>query len=168
MKQKGFRNNVRKRIIQKSLKNNKRSIVFPSLDLIRTIGIVKEIDIGFDFSTKRLTGNSRLVFLNLTRDKIDDKPDENLISLANLNFWGLPAKAIIESFVSEPFDLLINFIGFENNAVDLIFAKSKAKFKAGTTLSACNCDLIIDQQIFDGSLFIDELEKAFSNFNTPN
>ena len=169
MKQKGFKYNVRKRIIQKAIRQNRRAVVFPAPGSIRSIGIVKEKNVDFDFQIKNLTANTHLVILNLVSDKLPKEHDQKLLSLKNgLNFWGLPTKKNIETFVSEPFDLLINFSALQNDVIDYICAKSLAKFKAGVVYAGEVYDLVIDQEIFNGSLFIDELEKAFRNFNTLN
>lgn len=168
MKQKGLKYKVKKRIIQKSFKNNNRNVVYPSLLSIQTIGIIKDAETKFDFSSKKITANSQLLFLNLSDKELTKDIDQMMVSTSDLNFWGLPLNSKIKPFISEPFDLLINFTSSENDIVNFIVAKSAAKFKVGTAPFCRFCDLIINQKEFDGSLFIDELEKAFSNFNTIN
>ena len=168
MEKKGLKYRIRDRAIKSAVSKNKRLVVFPKLDLIRSVGVIREAESSFDFNSKKLTGNARMVFLDIIKEKISEEVSENVISLSNLNFWGLPADKKIKPFISEPVDLLINFLDFKNDVADYICAWSKAKFKVNTSYSGDVYDLVIDQQPFNGSLYIDELEKAISNFNTLN
>lgn len=167
MKQKGFKYKVRKRIIQKATHNNSRCVVFPTINTLRTIAVVKYIDDKSDFERylAKFSNNLKLVVFNISNNKGEKNLVNNQLSLAELNFWKLPSNKQIDAFVAEPFDLLINFLDFESDAIDYIFAKSEAKFKACTSLAGCCSDLLIEQKKFDGSLFLNELHKTFSNFN---
>lgn len=59
--------------------------------------------------------------------------EANSLTVADLNWWGIPKPDKVGDFMEISFDLLLN-IAFEPNfAVDYVTALSKAKFKIGSS-----------------------------------
>ena len=131
MKKRGLKFSVQNKIIHRTIKNNKRTIVFPSINSIKNIGIVGNDDNinGFDFSSNQLTKGVKLNFLTTKIGKRDKAKEDVNIYSSDLNFWGLPQKRIINSFISEPFDVLINIADETERALAYICAASVSKFK---------------------------------------
>lgn len=66
----------------------------------------------------------------------------------------------IESFVNKSFDVLISFYGEEQKALNIVAAKSKAKFKVGfTTVDNRINDLVIGADPNNSDQYISELKK---------
>lgn len=59
--------------------------------------------------------------------------EANSLTVADLNWWGIPKPEKVNDFLDMNFDLLLN-IAFEPNfAVDYVTALSKARFKIGSS-----------------------------------
>jgi len=95
--------------------------------------------IGF-FSTKNIP--------SLTYSKLE----YDFFSLKELNWFGKPNTHIIENFINEEYDLLIDLNIHDHFALKYISALSKAKFKVGKFKEG-------DEQIYDMMIDADNTQK---------
>jgi hypothetical protein len=95
--------------------------------------------LGF-FSTKNIP--------TLTYSKLE----YDFFSLKELNWYGKPNTHIIENFINEEYDLLIDLNIHDHFALKYIAALSKAKFKVGKFKEG-------DEQIYDMMIDADNTQK---------
>lgn len=167
MKEKGFIYKVQRRIIDRTLKNNKRNVIFPNINSIQKVGIVAiEGSLNsVDLTSIQLLKNANLFSLKFLNKKRTKANVDNNIYKSDLNIWGLPRIRKINEFINEPFDLLINLSGDTNKALTYICAASKSNFKISINSNEKVYDLIIDQK--DDKLLdlFTEIEKVLNNLN---
>jgi len=153
-------------MIEKSSLSSKRDIHFPMPSAIMTIGIIADNRMKFNFKLKSIAKNSELTFLLFDPDKRPKEKSDEVIYVSDLNFWRVPKFKMIDSFVSKPFDILINLMLPDSDAAQYVCAKSIARFKVGRTKNGRVYDLIIDRKEMGIAEFLDEIERTISNFNS--
>jgi hypothetical protein len=159
----GIKYNIRKNKILRASKYNKREVTFPCLSSIRSIGIVSDVHVDMgEIDSKFSAHSSSLFFVSEIRTKANDDPG---VYLNDLNIWGIPKLRRIETFVNQPFDLLINLSEQVNDNIEYVCAKSVAKFKINTRSNGPVYDLVIEQTKGNISTLLSEIERTVSNFN---
>lgn len=93
----------------------------------------------------------------------DKNPESNRLTLAGLDFWGLPQKAVIGQFVEQQFDVLLNFSLNQSEVFDYITIKSKAKFKVSAIVTSPYSDLIVAHGSNASVNFIGEFVRILEN-----
>ncbi|MEP5254741.1 DUF6913 domain-containing protein [Winogradskyella rapida] len=101
---------------------------------------------------------------------LDDKLEHNQwnthVSPKDFGWKGKIKNADLETFIKEPYDLLISFYKNPVLQLDLITAASKAQFKVGITRTDERLyDLIIDVDLKDINIFKQELKKYLNILN---
>lgn len=76
----------------------------------------------------------------------------NSLTVADLNWWGIPKPEKVGDFLEMEFDLLLNIVLESNYAVDYVTALSKSKFKIGSSPR--------DENHFDLNIKIGENQDA--------
>jgi hypothetical protein len=166
MKNRGINHRIRKRLIERALKKNKREVLFPSFHDVKSIGIVSDSSINYDFSTNRLTSNCKLTSIVVKSKKRGEIKNSEFIFKDDLNFWGLPKKKFIDNFINKPFDILLDVSCSSHDVINYICAKSPARFKISTKNSSRVFDLIISQKQVDVASLMKEIEQILINFNS--
>ena len=134
-----FLNNIKRYILKKKLKNNLCNVKPESLNspIIR-IGLI--VDESYFLETAALKQeiisngiDENNITVVVYRDNIKKKKvySESTFGLKKLNFKGEFSEQFIKDFISEEFDLLINYYNIEKPILLLLTHSSKAKFKVG-------------------------------------
>src|SRR6478609_1064445 len=134
-----FLNTIKRYILKKKLKNNLCNVKPESLNspIIR-IGLI--VDESYFLETAALKQeiisngiDENNITVVVYRDNIKKKNiySESTFGLKDLNFKGEFSELFIKDFVSEEFDLLINYYNVEKPILLLLTHSSKAKFKVG-------------------------------------
>jgi len=159
-----------KKIVKNSLSNVKHS---PSDKVIKTVGII--FDESYFYEREALvselikkgiaeTDIKVLVF----KDKIkkNDVFDYPIFSHKDLSWRGTVDKKEVKDFISEPFDLLINYYDTEKVALLLVSHLSKAGFKVGfASIDKRLNHFMIDTIAENYKVFTDELFKYLKILN---
>lgn len=159
-----------KKIVKNSLSNVKHS---PSDKVIKTVGII--FDESYFYEREALvselikngiaeTDIKVLVF----KDKIkkNDVFDYPVFSHKDLSWRGTVDKKEVKDFISEPFDLLINYYDTEKVALLLVSHLSKAGFKVGfAAIDKRLNHFMIDTIAENYKVFTDELFKYLKILN---
>jgi hypothetical protein len=155
----------RERTINETIKLNRRTVLFPRLENVHTIGIIDDSSTNiFTDDIKQFNSNVRVTYLFLRDEKRNDNQTSNIIFKSDLDFWGLPKKNNIVEFVNQNFDILINFSSIDNDAATYIYALSKASFKVSYKPNRKINDLIIDLQEDKRYMLVNELIRTLKNF----
>lgn len=134
-----FRNSAMKKI------TGERTVKYRDIRNIRTCGFVFSSGDTFIVNTVSIVEKNLKdhnieyegIAFNLARkpEKIDKfEKDKNIrrIDKADVNWYGLPKKDVLDEFAEKPFDLLIDLTeGNASFALRHTIARSKASFKAG-------------------------------------
>lgn len=163
---KKLKNNIRARIIGKALAASNRMVSFPSIHSIKTVGLITDKYLqttAFNKKSFYQANFTQLTYSSQNRPKTDSN---QTVFGSDLNFWGIPSEKIINWFTNENFDLLIDCTLQNNDVIDYICAKSKAKFKVSMKNDSKTSDLMINQNDDNLSVFFDELDNIIVNFNT--
>ena len=134
-----FLNTIKRYILKKKLKNNLCNVKPESLNspIIR-IGLI--VDESYFLETAALKQeiisngiDENNITVVVYRDNIKKKNiySESTFGLKDLNFKGEFSEQFIKDFISEEFDLLINYYNVEKPILLLLTHSSKAKFKVG-------------------------------------
>jgi len=93
----------------------------------------------------------------------------DFITHKDLNFIYIPKNPIVDKFILEPFDMLINCTVMQHFPVEYIAQLSVAKCKVGIMSESESCyDLMIDiQKNCTIEYFLKNLEKYLSNIRHP-
>ena len=93
----------------------------------------------------------------------------DFITHQDLNFFFIPESQVIDNFMREPFDILINCTIVNYFPVEYITQLSVAKYKVGMSHEDESCyDLMIDvQKNRTVEYFLKNLEKYLSNLRHP-
>jgi len=93
----------------------------------------------------------------------------DFITRDDLNFFFIPQNPIVDKFINEPFDMLINCTIDHYFPVEYIAQLSKASCKVGIMRDdKSNYDLMIDiQKNRNIEYFLDNLEKYLFNLKNP-
>lgn len=165
MKNNGLKHWYQKRAITNALKSNKREKVFPKIGSIKEIAIISDHDVDKN-TIQSLFGIQvrlqELKFIPTKRDKGDDSPG---IFVSDINFFGVPASKLIETFVNTPFDILIDFTREKSGVVEFVCAKSVAKFKVGKHNTNSIFDLIINKPDLEEGKYSKVIVETLSNFS---
>jgi hypothetical protein len=78
--------------------------------------------------------------------------EANSLTIADLNWWGIPKPDKVGDFIEIEFDLLLNIALEPNFAIDYVTALSKSKFKIGSSPN--------DENHFDLNIKIGENQDA--------
>lgn len=166
MKNTGFTNSIRKKLIVKAHKRNLRIKEFPRIQKEYNIGIVVNKEDADLIVLSQLFKNSKVEFFIFNKnERPKDELDDDVYS-SDLNFIGIPTKKRTIPFVKTSFDLLINISTDLNLPAEYISAKSVAKFKIGFSAESDIYDLILNLPKNKFRYLFEELEKIITNFNT--
>jgi len=104
-----------------------------------------------------------------TKKELEDI-DFPFFTKKEIDFIGKPKGEIVEQFMLNPFDLLINLTGETNPPFDYIMALSKASFRVGpSTKNTSSCDLMIDtKNPNDLANFIKQAEFFLNKMTTQH
>lgn len=159
-----------KKIVKKRLSNVSH---LATSEIIRRVGII--FDETYFYERENLV--QELIDKGINADDIQflvfkDKIKKNEIidypvfSHKDLSWHGTVDKVEVKKFVSEPFDLLINYYDTEKAALLLVSHLSKASFKVGfTSIDKRLNHFMIDTNAENYKVFIDELFKYLKILN---
>lgn len=155
--------NILKTNISKAVKHNKRKIEYPDLVFISSVGFVT-LGEPEDILTQCIVpgANATVRCLSYMDSKRETDTRDEIIYRSDLSFFKLPPKKLTNSFINEPFDILINFAGCKNDVLNYICAQSKAKFKVSAEAFSTVFDLVIDVPVDDKDRLMGELVKTLS------
>lgn len=164
---KGLMFGVQNKIIHKAVLNNKRTVVFPTIQSVKKIGIVgEEVNLNVeDLNSGQLARHSKFFFLINKKEKRTKGFDDENIYSSDLNFWGLPVKSKINNFINEPFDLLINLSDDNNVILKYVCAASVSRLKIGLNTNDKIYDVILAGKDIGLEELFNEIEKILNNFN---
>ncbi|MDI1316955.1 hypothetical protein [Flavobacterium sp.] len=165
-----FKDFSTKKIVKNSLSNVKHS---SSDKVIKTIGII--FDESYFYEKEALVTElikngieendiKILVFKNkIKKNEVFDYP---VFSNKDLSWRGTVDQKDVKDFVSEPFDLLINYYDTEKIALLLVSHLSKASFKVGfASIDKRLNHFMIDTNAENYKVFMDELFKYLKILN---
>lgn len=159
--------------MERLCKNNGRTVLFPDLKQIRSVGVVMDLShaennrLLLDLK-KRLAPDCPISILRIDLNTKTKVSEGNLLTKADLDFWGLPKVHTIEHFRSKQFDVLFNFMPTENDVVDCISALSKARFKVAAYAKGSLYDLMVQLQPEDVGKMINEFFRIIENLKNRN
>lgn len=160
----GFKYKYRQKAIQKAQLNTQRMVAFPQLQSVKLVGLVVNDQTSAE-QVKKVFGSTInvhvLEFINRKREKGEMSSS---VFLNDLNFWGLPSTKSIEHFTSTQFDLLINYTGGENDAIEYTCAMSVAQFKTSSQQFGKIYDLVISGSN-SYQAFLNEIKRTLINLN---
>ena len=163
---KWFKLKMRNAIIDSSLKNVRRTIVFPVQEQIKTIGVIT-IQENTAQTIKNIFGQA--VSVDVLKIEPGKRPKENndaVLYHSDINWLGLPLKSRTEWFTEKCFDLLIDLNSEKNDTIEYICAKSTAQFKVSMNKKTSVYDLIIKQQNIDIKTFLNQILETITRFNS--
>lgn len=159
--------NVNEKITRKSIRFDRAKfigILFDASDMSYRDEVVKYAEALKKKGKKvKLLGfiNTKEAQENLTFDFFNKK---------QLDFSLLPKSEIVNQFIKQPFDLLINLFFHENLPLEYISAASKARFRVGKhSTQTHSFDLMIDMKESKKGLtyFTKQLELILQKMNKP-
>lgn len=168
-----LKSKIRSKKMERLCKNNGRTVLFPDLKQIRSVGVVMDLShaennrLLLDLK-KRLTPDCPISILRIDLNTKTKASKGNLLTKADLDFWGLPKVHTIEHFTSKQFDVLFNFMPTENDVVDCISALSKARFKVAAYAKGSLYDLMVQLQPEDVGKMINEFFRIIENLKNRN
>ncbi|HBX51138.1 MAG: hypothetical protein A2275_06255 [Bacteroidetes bacterium RIFOXYA12_FULL_35_11] len=129
-------------ILKNKLKNHSREKAFHNFESARTIGLIcnaQDQKIYYhakQFSEFLYAKNIKVYAIGFIEgdavlDAFSYQKGFNFISNKDLNWLKIPHGEIVENFIDNKFDILINLILEENFQVDYLVGLSQAKFKIG-------------------------------------
>ena len=165
-----FKDFSTKKIVKNSLSNVKHS---SSDKVIKTIGIIFDESYFYEkgaLVTELIKNGIEendikiLVFKNkIKKNEVFDYP---VFSNKDLSWRGTVDQKDVKDFVSEPFDLLINYYDTEKIALLLVSHLSKASFKVGfASIDKRLNHFMIDTNAENYKVFMDELFKYLKILN---
>jgi hypothetical protein len=156
---------IKSKLASKKLKelNQNRQVVLKSFNNIQTIGLiyVHEEEKTEDIRQCRLFADSLkqqgkqvrslvLVPAKTTPEKLQAKLNIDYVNLSDRSKLGIPSSYVIDSFVSEAFDLLIVASIKGNDYLSMINLQSKAKLKIGVEhrshLNSFDLQIILNEE----------------------
>jgi len=159
--------NVRKKLIERAIHHTRRTVVFPDLKSIRSVGYIFHNELVAQESAWQKAGVdvSITYFLFIDGKRVDDQRT-NVIYRSDLNFWKLPPNRLVNPFAETPFDLLINLAGNSNDVLIYVCALSKARFKVSNASLSNLFDLVVDLDETHKHRLADEVIKTLSNLKS--
>ena len=145
--------------INRITKNNKRIREFVNISDAFQIGIIAEIDkketyrIVEDFKDYLRTEEDihhihsfYYVPLNTLSTEYQNTQWKTFISLQDLNFWGLPRKSHVETFLNRTYDIVIDLSFSTDLPILYVLSASRARMRVGPFIPLKNIyfDLIIN------------------------
>jgi hypothetical protein len=159
-----------KRLLNSSLHLQKPDV---SLSKVKTVGII--IDETYFFEKEQLIDliiANNIKELNIKVIVYNNKTSKNAVyarptfSNSAINIKGEIVSVLVNDFINEHFDLLINYYNEEKPQLLLISDKSKAKFKVGfTSVDKRIHHLMINTNIENYAVFVHELFKYLKILN---
>jgi hypothetical protein len=123
------------------ISNIQRSPVFPNINEVKSIGLIwqptqKEAFqyIKSYFNREQVIFREFCVFEAIT----NQHQDENMLTVKDLDFWGLPKQEKVDEFINIRFEILFNIASEGNLVSDYITALSRAHFKVGSSSNENN------------------------------
>lgn len=158
------------RVIKNNLQNVKNST---STNLIQTVGLLIDESYFFekDKLIQELIDNGILksnIKLALYKDKIkkSEAIEEPTFSSKNLNWRADITDSELNDFISEKFDLLINYYDIEKAILLKVTSNSKAHFKVGfSTVDKRLNHLMINTNAENYTVFVHELFRYLKILN---
>ena len=169
-----FLNYIKRILIKKALKNSVRNVKTDSQkNPIKKVGLL--VDESFFLETNDLikeivsngiTQGSIKVIVYRDLLKKNEVYSHPVFGLKDFNFNGKVGSQIINEFILEEFDLLINYYDVEKPVLLLLTNKSKAKFKVGfSSIDKRLNHLMITGNIENYKVFIHELFRYLKILN---
>lgn len=157
---------MRNAIIESSLRNVSRTILFPIKEQIKTIGAITNQEDTAQ-TIKNIFGQA--VSVDILKFETGKRPKENndtVLYHSDKNWLGLPLKSRTEWFTSKCFDVLIDLNSEKNDTIEYICAKSAARFKVSANKNTSVYDLIIKHQNIDIKTFLNQILETITRFNS--
>lgn len=151
--------------MQKVAGSSGRHVSFPLVQSIYKIGVITTSSLKFEFISGYFNQHVEIDSIEVKLEKRTKGDDSKAVFVSDLNFWGIPPKPLIQSFVDTPFDILINFAEPANEVANYICALSLAKFKVSKLQHHTIYDLIINQIDIDDKDYVNEIIKTLNNFS---
>lgn len=165
-----FKDFATKKIVKNSLSNVKHSA---SDKVIKTVGII--FDESYFYEREALVNeliqngiaeNDIKVLVFKDKIKKNDVFDYPVFSHKDLSWHGTVDKKEVKEFITEPFDLLINYYDTEKVALLLVSHLSKASFKVGfASIDKRLNHFMINTNAENYKVFTDELFKYLKILN---
>lgn len=168
-----LKSKIRSKKLERLHKNNSRIAIFPDLKQIRSVGVVMDLSHAENnrlmLDLKKMVSNDCQISIMRIDLNTKLKANEgNLLTKADLDFWGLPKVNTTEHFTSKPFDVLFNFSPLENDVIESICAQSKARFKVASYAKGTLYDLMVQLQPDDAGKMINEFFHILENLKNRN
>uniref|UniRef100_UPI003217EF7E DUF6913 domain-containing protein n=1 Tax=uncultured Draconibacterium sp. TaxID=1573823 RepID=UPI003217EF7E len=151
----GFKQKYAYRKLARMLAGQKRHPVIPSLQQHSKVGVIWQPSEKPAVHFLRDHFNKQgAIFRDYCIFDSDSNPpiEANSLTVADLNWWGIPKPDKAGEFIEIKFDLLLNIALEPNFAIDYITALSKAKFKIGSSPN--------DENYFDLNIKIGKNQDA--------
>ena len=165
-----FKDFSTKKIVKNNLSNVKH---LASDSIIKTVGIIfdesyfyEREDLVKELIRKGIEENNIKVLVFKDKIKKNEVFDYPIFSHKDLSWTGTVDKKEVKDFITEPFDLLINYYDTEKVALLLVSNLSKAGFKVGfASIDKRLNHFMIDTNAENYKVFMSELFKYLKILN---
>lgn len=165
-----FKDFSTKKIVKNNLSNVKH---LASDSIIKTVGIIfdesyfyEREDLVKELIRKGIDENNIKVLVFKDKIKKNEVFDYPIFSHKDLSWTGTVDKKEVKDFITEPFDLLINYYDTEKVALLLVSNLSKAGFKVGfASIDKRLNHFMIDTNAENYKVFMSELFKYLKILN---
>lgn len=169
-----FLNYIKRVLIKKTLKNSIRNVTSDSQNNpVKTIGLLVDEsyflntnDLVKEIISNGIAGSNIKVIVYREVLKKNEVYSYPAFSLKDFNFKGEIKLQSINEFISDDFDLLINYYDVEKPVLLLLTNNSKAKFKVGfSSIDKRLNHLMITSNVENYKVFIHELFRYLKILN---
>lgn len=161
----GLKYRLFQHFVAKSVKRNKREVIFPGLNEIRNILVLNNDEFDVGSIEDIIGGDVDCEVVRLIPEKRTKLITDHNVYLNDLNWVGIPSLKNSKAFIDKPYDLLINVTKDEIGALEYLGARSLSAFKVGRENRYSIYDLIINDQNLDTISFLKEVFKTIKNFS---
>lgn len=164
----GIRYKIRTIKIDKLFSNSRRDVVYPNLQAVRTMGILRiandpQGEVWLSDLKRRFGSSVQFSVLEFDLSSKDKSLEKSRITSACLDIWGLPKAGLLAQFVEQPFDVLLNLSIAQSDVIDFVAIKSKAKFKVSAIATSPYYDLIVNAGSGKTINYIGEFVRILEN-----
>lgn len=170
-----IKNQLFNRALQQQGKQNKAERKFPGFEKAQSIGILFDAtdlnirEVVFKYADQLSNNNKRVKLLGFFDSKVDD-PNFTFryFNRKQLDWIGRPHGEMVQEFIQQPFDMMINLDIVSKPQAEYVSAQSHAQLRIGPVTENTFCyELMID---ISGSqnlqTFIQQMESILAKTNS--